>query len=243
MHSNVFSPVWRLYYTQKGGHFLRIGERSVELTPEHIMLIPSHCLFHCMGLQPVPHFWITFSFGRTLAAEQSLPVLLKPREAELCLIREAQRLILGNQTRAPASELLGYGMALLDVVLTRPELRWRSPVPENIERVRRTIEERLGKPLPNSVLAREAGLSVAGLERAFKRHFGTTAARYVTETRVREAAQLLSQTDQTLDDIAEQTGFPNRAYFSRVFKNITDEPPARFRQRQRRNELFVHELT
>jgi AraC family transcriptional regulator, arabinose operon regulatory protein len=74
----------------------------------------------------------------------------------------------------------------------------------------------------------------AGFERAFKRHFGTTAARYVAELRVREAAHLLLQTDQTLDAIAAQTGFPNRAYFSRVFKNITAEPPASFRRKHRR---------
>jgi AraC-like DNA-binding protein len=230
----VFSPYWRLYYNQKGGHFTRVGESSVELTPEHIMLIPSHCLCGFEGLPPTSHFWIHFSFGRTLTADQALPALLKPRETELCLIREVQRMILADKTREPERELFGYAMALLDVVLARPELRWKAPVPENMERVRRCIEERLRDPLPNAALAKEAGLSVAGLERAFKRHFGTTAARYVTETRVREAAHLLLRTDQTLDDIADQTGFPNRAYFSRVFKNVTTEPPARFRRQHRR---------
>jgi len=231
---NTFSPFWRLYYNQRGGHHARFGEIRVELTPEHIMLIPPHCLCHLLGVSPVPHFWITFSFTRSLAADQALPVLLKPRETELCLIRDAQRLILADKAWEPRGEILGTGMALLDVVLVRPELRWKPPLPENMERVRRAIDERFQKALPNSALAREAGLSVAGFERAFKRHFGATAARYVTELRVREAAHLLLQTDQTLEDIAEQTGFPNRAYFSRVFKNITDEPPAGFRRSHRR---------
>ena len=234
LHSNVFSPGWRLYYNQKGGHCVRIGESSVELTPEHIMLIPSHCLCQFTGLHPVPHFWIQFSFGRALAADQPLPVLLKPRELELCLIDGAQRLILADETREPRRELLGYGMALLDMVMTRPELRWRPALPENMERVRQAIEERLSEAIPNSALSKVAGLSVDALERAFKRHFGTTAARYVTELRVREAAHLLSQTDQTLEAIADLTGFPNRAYFSRVFKKVTDESPARFRRKHRR---------
>ncbi len=234
MHSNVFSPVWRLYYNQKGGHCVRVGESSVELTPEHIMLIPSHCLCHFTGLHPVPHFWITFSFGRALAADQPLPVLLKPREIESCLITESQRLILADETREPRSELLGYGMALLDVVLTRPELRWKTPLPENMERVRWAIEERFSEALPNAALARVAGLSVDGFERTFKRHFGTTPARYVAELRVREAAHLLLQTAQAIDAIATQTGFPNRAYFSRVFKHVTAESPASFRRKHRR---------
>jgi transcriptional regulator GlxA family with amidase domain len=145
-----------------------------------------------------------------------------------------QRLILADRAREPGRELFGYGMALLDVILARPELRWRASLPANMERVRQVIEERLGKALPNSVLAREAGLSETGLERAFKRHFGTTPGRYVTELRVREAAYLLAQTDQSLDDIATQTGFPNRAYFSRVFKHVTAESPASFRRKHRR---------
>lgn len=234
LHSSVFSPYWRLYHNQQSGHSVRVGEINVGLTPEHIMLIPSHCLCHLWGVEPVPSFWIHFSFDRTLAVDQSLPVLLKPRKTELCLIHEVQRMILADKTREPAREIFGYGMALLDVVLARPELRWKPPMPENMERVRRAIEERFGKALPNSDLARVACLSVAGFERAFKRHFGTTAARYVTELRVREAAHLLLQTDQSLDAIAAQTGFPNRAYFSRVFKNITAEPPAGFRRSHRR---------
>ena len=231
---SVFSPFWRLYYNQKNGHHAHFGESCVELTPEHIMLIPPHGLCHLLGVSPAPHFWIHFSFARSLADDQTLPVLLKPRETELCLIRDAQQLILADKAWEPRGEILGTGMALLDVVLARPELRWKPPMPENMERVRRVIEERFGKALPNSDLARVAGLCVAGFERTFKRHFGTTPARYVAELRVREAAHLLLQTDQTLDAIAAQTGFPNRAYFSRVFKNITAEPPAGFRRNHRR---------
>jgi AraC-like DNA-binding protein len=234
MHSSVFSPYWRLYYNQQGGHYVRIGESSVKLTPEHIVLIPSHCLCSFEGLHSVPHFWIHFSFERALANDQPLPVLLKPRATELCLIREVQRLILADKKREPGLELFGYGMALLDVVLVRPELRWRPTMPANMERVRQVIEERLGQAFSNSDLAQVAGLSGTGLERAFKRHFGTTPARYVTELRVREAAHLLLQTDQTLEAIAELTGFPNRAYFSRVFKHVTAESPASFRRKHRR---------
>jgi transcriptional regulator GlxA family with amidase domain len=49
--------------------------------------------------------------------------------------------------------------------------------------------------------------------------------------RIREAARLLLQTDKTIDAIAELTGFPNRAYFSRVFRQVIDEAPARFRRK------------
>jgi len=231
---SVFSSFWRLYYNAKRGHCVLFGERMVELTPKHIMLIPPHCLFHCLGANPVPTLWLAFSFTRKLGADVAVPVLLAPRDTELCLIRDLKRLIAGDETWEPTDAIYRNSHALLQVVLARPELRWQPPLPENLERVRRHVEENLAKVLTNPAMAKLAGLSVAGFDRAFKRHFGTTPARYVIEMRVREAARLLLQTQETIDAVAEKTGFPNRAYFSRVFKQVTDESPAAFRRKHKR---------
>ena len=38
-----------------------------------------------------------------------------------------------------------YSLALLDIVLSRPELSWKDPSPENLERVRQHIERHLRK--------------------------------------------------------------------------------------------------
>jgi len=45
------------------------------------------------------------------------------------------------------------------------------------------------------------------------------------------AGRLLLQTDKTIEGIADASGFPNHAYFSRIFKKVTSESPARFRQK------------
>lgn len=233
---SVFSPFWRLYYNGKRGHCVLFGERMVELTPAHLMLIPPHCLFHCLGGNPVPTFWLAFSFTRKLSPGQSVPVLLRPRDTELCLIRDLRRLILADEGWEPTDAIYRNSLALLQVVLSRRELRWQPPLPEQLDRVRRHIEENLRAKLTMPLLAKSAGLSVAGFNRAFRRHFAASPARYVTEMRVREAARLLLQTEETIDAIAEQTGFPNRAYFSRVFKQVTDEAPAGFRRKHHRQD-------
>jgi YesN/AraC family two-component response regulator len=36
-----------------------------------------------------------------------------------------------------------------------------------------------------------------------------------------------------IDKVGEQTGFPNRFYFSRVFKAVSGETPAKFRSKYR----------
>jgi AraC family transcriptional regulator, arabinose operon regulatory protein len=233
---SVFSPFWRLYYNEQRGHCVYFGDWIVELTPEHIVLIPPHVLFHCVGTNPVSTLWLAFSFTRKLHSEVEVPALLKPRDTELCLIRDLRQLIDEDKTWEPADAIHRHSLALLQIVLARPELRWQPPLPENLERVRRHIEANFDKPLPNPRLAKLAGLSEAGFNRAFKRHFGTTSARYVTETRVREAARLLLQSSESIDGVAEETGFPNRAYLSRIFKQITGESPAGFRRKHRRGE-------
>ena len=59
------------------------------------------------------------------------------------------------------------------------------------------------------------------LARSFKKHQGETIGRFVAKVRVREAAHLLTHTDARIEEIAERTGFPNRAYLSRVFRRVT----------------------
>jgi len=229
----VFSPFWRLYYNSEPGHCVLFDERMVELTPDHLMLIPDHCMFHCLGQHPVPTFWIAFSFTGKLHPSLHPPVLLSPRNTEMCLIEDLRALIEADSSWEPTEAIYRNSLALLHVVLARPELRWQPPLPKSMEKIKPYIETHLGESLPNPVLARRAGMSVTGFERAFKRHFGTTVARYVSEMRVREASRRLLQTDETIDAIAEATGFPNRAYFSRVFKKVTGKGPARFRREHR----------
>jgi len=226
----VFSPFWRFYYNSSCGHCVLFGEQMVELVPGRIMLIPPHCLFHCLGGNPVPTFWMAFSFTRRLHRDVVPPVLLKGRDTDLCLIRDLKNLVLSNPDLRPDDATYRNSLALLQITLARPELSWQPPVPKNLERVAEHIEAHLDTRLAIQGLARLAGMSPAGFNRAFRSQFGTSPAHYVTELRVREAARRLLQEDETVDAIAEKTGFPNRAYFSRVFKQVTGEAPAGFRR-------------
>ena len=230
---SVFSPFWRFYYNHSPGHSLLFGERMIKLTPARVVIIPPHSFFHCLGNHPVPNFWMAFSFTRKPANDQEIPIQLPPRDTELCLIRDLEKLILADEHWEATDAIYRNSLALLQVVLSRPELRWQPPMPENFDSVRQHIEGSLGTRITVTALARRAGLSIAGFNRAFRRHFSATPATYVTQMRVREAARLLLQTDKTIDAIAEETGFPNRAYFSRVFKRIIEEAPAGFRRKHR----------
>ncbi|HPA19776.1 MAG TPA: AraC family transcriptional regulator [Verrucomicrobiae bacterium] len=227
---NVFSPFWRLYYNFRPGHKVIFPDREVPITPRHIMVIPERCLFHCEGRTAVPNLWLAFSVARRLVTGTRVPLLLKPSPTELFLLRAIAGLI--GRRHAERESAYFAGLALLRLVLGRPEIRWAGGViPEGVRRALRLIEVEYGARLAIPALAEEAAMSVRGFTAAFRRACGKSPARYVTEVRVREASHLLLETDESIDAIAARTGFLNRHHFSRVFKGTTGESPAMFRHR------------
>ena len=76
-------------------------------------------------------------------------------------------------------------------------------------------------------------MSVERFIRSFREHTGQTPAAYVLATRIRLAGEALALTDKTIDQIAVETGFPNRHYLSRMFARQVGCGPAEYRARQR----------
>lgn len=64
----------------------------------------------------------------------------------------------------------------------------------------------------------------------FKKEVGMTFGDYVEHTRIENAKHLLATTDLPILNVAEQTGFNNQAYFTKVFKKATDISPLRYRR-------------
>ncbi len=230
---NVLSPFWRLYYNGRKGHRVLFDGREIELTPQHMMLIPDGQLFHCRGTTPVPTLWFAFNVARRLTPQQPVPILLPPTRTERTLLHDIVRLLQAESPSEDRDKIFHASMALLHVVLGRSEIGWQGQTPAVVVETARYIEEHFAAPLSIPRLARRAGRSVEALARSFKKYRGETIGRFITKVRVREAAHLLLHTDLRIDDVAERTGFPNRAYLSRVFKQITGESPAEFRRRSK----------
>jgi AraC-like DNA-binding protein len=228
---NVLSPFWRLYYNSRRGHKIVFAHSEVELSPDTIVVIPDRQLFHCYGFDPVPNLWLSFSVARRLAPHQPIPIVLRPTLTELTLMSDFSQLFSEEGQEQHRDRILHGGMALLHVVLSRPEIQWQPNAPSAVEKTVRYIEENYAAPLTVPRLARMADLSTEALARSFKKYQGETIGQFIINVRVREAAHLLVHTDDKIDDIAEKTGFPNRAYLSRVFRRVTGESPAQFRRR------------
>jgi len=99
---------------------------------------------------------------------------------------------------------------------------------------RRQVTELLRANLDGSLrladLARACGLSVSHFARSFKRTFGVSCHRWLTELRIERAKALLSGADLALTDVAIQSGFADQAAFTRMFRRIVGVPPGRWRR-------------
>lgn len=70
------------------------------------------------------------------------------------------------------------------------------------------------------------------LARACETSFGMQVKELIVERRLLEAKRLLLFTIRTVEDIAFELGMKDAAYFSRVFRQRTGEPPGEWRRRQ-----------
>lgn len=64
----------------------------------------------------------------------------------------------------------------------------------------------------------------------FKKEVGLTFGDYLEHVRIENAKRLLTSTSLTILMVAEQSGFSNQAYFTKVFKKCTDMNPLRYRR-------------
>ena len=69
----------------------------------------------------------------------------------------------------------------------------------------------------------------------FKRYMQETLFSYLMAYRVNQSLILLAETDMEITQIAEQCGFANPGYYTRVFKKYRDMTPMAYRKHCRQN--------
>ena len=79
-------------------------------------------------------------------------------------------------------------------------------------------------------LARSCGISRSALASRFKIRLGDTPMNYLTSWRIHKAQELLSQSQLSIAQIAEQVGYQSESAFSNAFKKILKKGPGLFRR-------------
>ena len=86
-------------------------------------------------------------------------------------------------------------------------------------------------PLKLAHVARQTGMSVSSLERAFKKTLSVTYSVYLNKVRIARAIQMLEEgVEHSISEIAFACGFSNQYHFARMFKKMTQACPREFKK-------------
>jgi AraC family transcriptional regulator len=79
------------------------------------------------------------------------------------------------------------------------------------------INDNLAEDFSLKDIAAELKMSYGYLTNLFKKSTGMTVHQYVTQCRIRKAKQLLTYTNLSLIEVAQEVGFSSRSHFSKIF--------------------------
>lgn len=104
--------------------------------------------------------------------------------------------------------------------------------PESVTRGVQYIHHHYNDPITLDDIVEEAGISKYYFSRQSKDSLDTTPMTYLTKIRMEKSMEFLSEDKMTVEEIAQQVGYANGNYFSKVFRSIIGISPGRYRESQ-----------
>lgn len=244
----LLDPNWRLYCNTKHMEITDHADESYLLEPDRLYLIPPWQESYRKELVHSQHIFIHFSTPWLLRPfilqAWTQPVVPTGNEGGVTHIRQiAERMII-NQGKLTARDHM-LALQLLNTCITeaienlpqtlRARLDANSQLNQQLREVMHYVELNLDDDLFSEVLAEIACVSPTHLRRLFKKTFNISPNAFVIEQRIARAAEMLINSQDSIETIAELTGFSQRFYFTRTFSKLMGQPPAQYRKL---NQLF-----
>ncbi len=104
---------------------------------------------------------------------------------------------------------------------------------ERIKSMVNFLNKNYDQKITLSDLARHVGLGEKECIRSFKTALNQTPIDYLMNYRIERARLLLTETEESILNIALETGFQSSAYFGKIFKRKTGMTPKEYRLRQK----------
>lgn len=116
---------------------------------------------------------------------------------------------------------------------------WHNSTPVNDVRGERLkqmlafVQRNCTEKLTLEQIAGSAGISTRECSRCFQSILKMTPIEYLTDCRVRKAAELLQNTSQSIIEISYNCGFSTASYFCRIFKKVMGQSPSSYKRQHR----------
>jgi len=222
----LVDPYWRLYCPVEGSAIVDIDGTKTELVTDNIYLIPPRTKFSSTNPEPFSKWYVHFVLGRSDLI--SVPgVYTFPRDE----IASAHLNRLSEFSEKPyAWEAAGLVVHALSQL---PENAWSDrKLDRRVEKAIEFLQANLSRKVNASDAARASGVSVRNLNHLFRSQVRMAPMTVLLNCRLDQACHQLRHTDYSIEQVAENCGFPNRYYFSRMLKQHRGISPAAYRKGQ-----------
>lgn len=224
--SSRIAPFWYVYWNETPGAKLIFGNRTVELTPDRIVVIPPLTQYSTTAEKPFVHSFFYFRTANDFLISARREIVLPAAEFIPAFKAEYQ----GPEDFALAMYSLTY--RLLGLVSKEISLSGeRTALDERIVRALEFISGHRKQECTNLELSRTAGMSVSSFNHIFSKVIGQTPQQYVQRFFLEKARILLENPRNSISDAAEAAGFSDRYSFSHAYKNFFSIPPGRDRKK------------
>ena len=130
-----------------------------------------------------------------------------------------------------AKELMITLKIMLENLGEKEEQKQTDSGPGLMEQIHRHIEKNYPENITLTELAEQYHVDASHLSRTFSRTYGETVIAFLTRIRMEKAAELMKETDKTLEAISFLVGYDDYHYFSRVFRKKMGISPSEYRSK------------
>ncbi len=100
-----------------------------------------------------------------------------------------------------------------------------------VEELDAYIRDNCGDEISNTEIGAIFGYHPFYVSRLLKERRGLTLRQYIINYRIKASCRMLEVTSKTVSEIAEQTGFTDASYFTKIFKNAIGMTPKEYRNK------------
>ncbi len=236
-------PFWRFYHNFDSGAEMRHHGQRIEMESDKVYLVAPYAKLRTDCTRPFRHFYIHFSLEWRLGSVSDAVFILRREQFPQELLNSV-----AHPCPTPdRNDLMGvYAVVTNALFLIRNALPGEGrEIDSRIEALLQKLDKEEQWLCTNRELAKLVYMSENAFIRLFTTNVGVSPQHYLRNLRVEKACRMLHFTSDTIDEIAEKTGFANRYHFSRVFSQVIGACPAAFRdsktpwqaaQRRRRHQ-------
>jgi AraC family transcriptional regulator len=255
-YSDITSPFYRLYYISDGNGKIEIDGQEKILKKGNMYLVPSYTLanYRCEHSMEQTYMHIAEKLRMPVSLKQQSELFFEVKAEALDQMLIERLLVLNmdkklittnprNEAYVPQidvsvnsrnMETQGILLQLMARFVDKPKSSFNISSNKNqkIAIALENIHLNFHKNLSVAQLAAEVHINEDYFSRLFKKVTGFLPNAYLTKVRLEKAQQLLLFSDESVTEIAYKSGFNNRTYFAKVFKEATNKSPKEYRMRE-----------